>query len=76
MYIHITLYIYIYIYIYSFSSLINLLISLPLNSLFPTYSIMQANKMLKPDKWHATFDSDGKIFCFRKALKRIILGVR
>ncbi|KAL0286488.1 UNVERIFIED_CONTAM: GTPase-activating protein gyp7, partial [Sesamum angustifolium] len=32
------------------------------------------SKMLKPDKWQATFDSDGKIFGFRKALKLIILG--
>ncbi|EXC33982.1 Small G protein signaling modulator 1 [Morus notabilis] len=33
-----------------------------------------ANKMLKPEKWHAAFDSEGKIFCFQKALKRIVLG--
>ncbi|KAL0377118.1 UNVERIFIED_CONTAM: GTPase-activating protein gyp7, partial [Sesamum calycinum] len=32
------------------------------------------SKMLKPDKWQATFDSDGKIFGFQKALKLIILG--
>lgn len=31
--------------------------------------------MLKPDKWQSTFDSDGKIFGFRKVLKLIILGV-
>lgn len=31
--------------------------------------------MLKPEKWHAAFDSEGKIFCFQKALKRIVLGV-
>ncbi|KAH6833423.1 Ypt/Rab-GAP domain of gyp1p superfamily protein [Perilla frutescens var. hirtella] len=31
-------------------------------------------KMLKPDKWQSTFDSDGKIFGFRKVLKLIILG--
>lgn len=32
--------------------------------------------MLKPDKWQAAFDSDGKIFGFHKALKSIVLGVR
>ncbi|CAL5391415.1 unnamed protein product [Camellia sinensis] len=32
------------------------------------------SKMLKPDKWQATFDSDGKVFGFQKALKSIILG--
>ncbi|KAF4362454.1 hypothetical protein G4B88_016037 [Cannabis sativa] len=37
-------------------------------------SPIKANKMLKPQRWHAAFDSDGKIFCFQKALKRIILG--
>lgn len=31
--------------------------------------------MLKPEKWQATFDSDGKIFGFQKALKMIVLGV-
>ncbi|OVA03048.1 Rab-GTPase-TBC domain [Macleaya cordata] len=32
------------------------------------------NKMLKPEKWRATFDSDGKVFGFQKALKLIVLG--
>lgn len=32
--------------------------------------------MLKPDKWQATFDSDGKVCGFQKVLKLIILGVR
>lgn len=32
--------------------------------------------MLKAEKWHATFDSDGKVFGFHKALKLIVLGVR
>ncbi|CAI9108632.1 OLC1v1008285C1 [Oldenlandia corymbosa var. corymbosa] len=32
------------------------------------------NKMLKPEKWQATFDSDGKVFGFQKVLKLIILG--
>ena len=31
--------------------------------------------MLKPEKWQATFDSDGKIFGFQKALKLIVVGV-
>lgn len=31
--------------------------------------------MLKPDKWQAAFDSDGKALGFQKALKSIILGV-
>ncbi|XP_017226927.1 uncharacterized protein LOC108202863 isoform X2 [Daucus carota subsp. sativus] len=35
---------------------------------------LQINKMLKPEKWHATFDDDGKIFGFQKALKSIVLG--
>ncbi|KAJ4967770.1 hypothetical protein NE237_014471 [Protea cynaroides] len=34
----------------------------------------QGNKMLKPDKWRATFDSDGKVLDFQKALKSIVLG--
>ncbi|PIN13107.1 Ypt/Rab-specific GTPase-activating protein GYP7 [Handroanthus impetiginosus] len=32
------------------------------------------SKMLKPDKWQSTFDSEGKIFAFRKVLKLIIVG--
>ncbi|WOL14319.1 small G protein signaling modulator 1-like isoform X1 [Canna indica] len=32
------------------------------------------NKMLKPEKWHAVFDGDGKVIGFRKALKLIVLG--
>lgn len=31
--------------------------------------------MLKPEKWKASFDSDGKVLAFRKALRSIILGV-
>ncbi|POO03574.1 Rab-GTPase-TBC domain containing protein [Trema orientale] len=46
----------------------------PCLSQSPIKVSVPANKMLKPDKWHATFDSDGKIFCFQKALKRIFLG--
>lgn len=37
-------------------------------------SPIQISKMLKPEKWHATFDDDGKIFGFQKALKSIVLG--
>lgn len=37
--------------------------------------MIQVNKMLKPEKWQATFDSDGKNFGFQKALKLIALGV-
>ncbi|PQM33130.1 hypothetical protein Pyn_23454 [Prunus yedoensis var. nudiflora] len=37
-------------------------------------SPIKVNKMLKPEKWQATFDSDGKNFCFPKALKLIVLG--
>lgn len=37
-------------------------------------SPIKVSKMLKPDKWQATFDSDGKVFGFQKALKLIVLG--
>lgn len=37
--------------------------------------IVQIGKMLKPEKWRAFFDCDGKVFGFQKALKLIILGV-
>ncbi|XP_015886655.3 uncharacterized protein LOC107421836 isoform X1 [Ziziphus jujuba] len=37
-------------------------------------SPIKVHKMLKPEKWQATFDSDGKIFGFQKALKLIVLG--
>ncbi|XP_062107901.1 uncharacterized protein LOC133818832 isoform X1 [Humulus lupulus] len=46
----------------------------PCLSQSPIKVSVAANKMLKPERWHAAFDSDGKIFCFQKALKRIILG--
>ncbi|KAK1430487.1 hypothetical protein QVD17_13257 [Tagetes erecta] len=32
------------------------------------------NKLLKPEKWQTTFDSDGKVFGFQKALKLIMVG--
>ncbi|CAO2161917.1 unnamed protein product [Urochloa humidicola] len=37
-------------------------------------SPVKGNGMLKPEKWHTCFDSDGKVICFRKALKFIVLG--
>ncbi|KAJ7947471.1 Ypt/Rab-GAP domain of gyp1p superfamily protein, putative isoform 1 [Quillaja saponaria] len=37
-------------------------------------SPMKVNKMLKPDKWQSTFDSEGKVYGFQKALKLIVLG--
>ncbi|KAK4425018.1 TBC1 domain family member 16 [Sesamum alatum] len=40
----------------------------------PIKVVIAVSKMLKPDKWQATFDSDGKIFGFQKVLKLIILG--
>nr|XP_043628391.1 small G protein signaling modulator 1-like isoform X4 [Erigeron canadensis] len=37
-------------------------------------SPIKINKMLKPEKWQTTFDTDGKVFGFQKALKLIMLG--
>lgn len=37
-------------------------------------SPIKVNKMLKPDKWQATFDNEGKVAGFQKALKLITLG--
>ncbi|WVZ71833.1 hypothetical protein U9M48_020368 [Paspalum notatum var. saurae] len=37
-------------------------------------SPVKGSRMLKPEKWHACFDSDGRVICFRKALKFIVLG--
>ncbi|RZB84411.1 TBC1 domain family member 15 isoform D [Glycine soja] len=37
-------------------------------------SPVKVNRMLKPDKWQAMSDSEGKVFGFRKALKLIVLG--
>ncbi|XWS35311.1 hypothetical protein CRYUN_Cryun21dG0115000 [Craigia yunnanensis] len=37
--------------------------------------MMQVSKMLKPEKWQATFDNEGKVAGFQKALKLIILGI-
>lgn len=40
----------------------------------PIKIVIPMTKMLKPDKWQAIFDSDGKIFGFEKVLKLIVLG--
>lgn len=40
----------------------------------PIQVVTAISKMLKPEKWHATFDDDGKILGFQKALKSIVLG--
>ncbi|KAF5728792.1 small G protein signaling modulator 1 [Tripterygium wilfordii] len=40
----------------------------------PIKVVIAVSRMLKPDKWQATFDSNGKVFGFRKVLKLIILG--
>ncbi|KAK3160053.1 hypothetical protein QOZ80_1BG0054650 [Eleusine coracana subsp. coracana] len=40
----------------------------------PCINPSPGSKMLKPEKWHTCFDSDGKVTSFRKALKFIILG--
>lgn len=37
--------------------------------------MLQGNKMLKPEKWQTTFDTDGRVLGFKKALKLIVLGV-
>ncbi|CAN8286641.1 unnamed protein product [Cochlearia groenlandica] len=37
-------------------------------------SKIQIGKMLKPEKWQASFDSEGRVSGFQKALKLIILG--
>ncbi|XP_025815960.1 small G protein signaling modulator 1-like isoform X3 [Panicum hallii] len=37
-------------------------------------SPVKGNRMLKPEKWQTCFDSDGRVICFRKALKFIVLG--
>ncbi|XBI62230.1 hypothetical protein VPH35_042886 [Triticum aestivum] len=35
---------------------------------------LKGGKMLRPEKWNACFDTDGKVIGFRKALKFIVLG--
>ncbi|KAM7279443.1 hypothetical protein ACFE04_006577 [Oxalis oulophora] len=36
--------------------------------------VIAITRMLKPEKWHSTFDSDGKVSHFQKALKLIAVG--
>ncbi|ESW22451.1 hypothetical protein PHAVU_005G155000 [Phaseolus vulgaris] len=38
------------------------------------HSPVKVKRMLKPDKWQAMSDSEGKVSGFRKALKLIVLG--
>ncbi|KAF7805331.1 small G protein signaling modulator 1-like isoform X1 [Senna tora] len=40
----------------------------------PGKVVLIVNRMLKPDKWQATFDSEGKVSGFHKTLKSIVLG--
>ncbi|KAK8986194.1 hypothetical protein V6N11_082469 [Hibiscus sabdariffa] len=42
--------------------------------LLPSRLFLAVGKMLKPEKWQATFDNKGKVSGFQKALKLIILG--
>lgn len=35
---------------------------------------LKGGKILRPEKWNACFDADGKVIGFRKALKFIVLG--
>ncbi|KAJ1424495.1 Ribonuclease H domain [Sesbania bispinosa] len=46
----------------------------PCLSQSPVKVVVTVNRMLKPDKWQAMSDSEGKVFGFRKALKLIVLG--
>ncbi|KAJ8755518.1 hypothetical protein K2173_019316 [Erythroxylum novogranatense] len=46
----------------------------PCLSQSPIKVIIAVGRMLKPDKWQATFDNDGKVSGFQKALKLIVLG--
>ncbi|KDP43906.1 hypothetical protein JCGZ_20916 [Jatropha curcas] len=46
----------------------------PCLSQSPIKVVIAVSRMLKPDKWQATFNSDGKVFGFQKALKLIVLG--
>ncbi|CAJ1955508.1 unnamed protein product [Sphenostylis stenocarpa] len=40
----------------------------------PVKVVVTVKRMLKPDKWKAMSDSEGKVSGFRKALKLIVLG--
>lgn len=46
----------------------------PCLSQSPIKVVITVGRMLKPEKWQSTFDSNGKVSCFRKALKLIVLG--
>ncbi|KAK3204357.1 hypothetical protein Dsin_018403 [Dipteronia sinensis] len=46
----------------------------PCLSQSPIKVVIAVSKMLKPEKWQTTFDSDGKVSGFQKALKLINLG--
>ncbi|KAK4254827.1 hypothetical protein QN277_007914 [Acacia crassicarpa] len=46
----------------------------PCLSQLPAKVVLIVNRMLKPDKWQSTFDSEGKVSGFHKALKLIVLG--
>ncbi|KAJ8774760.1 hypothetical protein K2173_017206 [Erythroxylum novogranatense] len=46
----------------------------PCLSQSPIKVVIALSRMLKPDKWQATFNSDGKVSGFHKALKLIVLG--
>ncbi|XP_043817690.1 small G protein signaling modulator 1 isoform X3 [Manihot esculenta] len=46
----------------------------PCLSQSPIKVVIAISRMLKPDKWQAIFDTDGKVFGFQKALKSILVG--
>ncbi|XP_014521934.1 small G protein signaling modulator 1 isoform X3 [Vigna radiata var. radiata] len=46
----------------------------PCLSHLPVKVVVTVKRMLKPDKWQAMSDSEGKVSGFRKALKLIVLG--
>ncbi|XP_038884457.1 small G protein signaling modulator 1 isoform X3 [Benincasa hispida] len=46
----------------------------PCLSQSPIKVVITVNRMLKPEKWLAAFDSDGKALGFQKTLKSIVLG--
>ncbi|CAK7322663.1 unnamed protein product [Dovyalis caffra] len=46
----------------------------PCLSQSPIKVVITVRRMLKPEKWQSTFDSNGKVSRFRKALKLIVLG--
>ncbi|KAK6255442.1 hypothetical protein SCA6_016747 [Theobroma cacao] len=46
----------------------------PCLSQSPIKVVLAVSKMLKPEKWQATFDNEGKVSGFQKALRLIVLG--